>query len=237
MAPNDRPLRPRIIANLAMTADGKIDSRFREGGGFSSRSDRARMDQHRAAADALLVGAATIRAEDPPLFIRSAAARAARQAEGRAEQLIVGVVSRSGQIPPKARWLRDPAQARLLVVPHSVAADALEPLVESIDSGRLAVERFGQTEVDLTAFVGALAARGVQRLLVEGGGNTVAGFVEAGLLDELHLTVCPTILGGRDAPTPVEGAGWRIADRLGLRLANVERIDDELFLHWVVAGH
>lgn len=217
-----------------MSADGKIDSAAHEGAGFSSRLDRARMDEVRAQADALVVGAGTVRAEDPPLHVRDPALRHARANAGRAADLVVVVVSRTGALPPSARFLREPAQARILAVPPGVEDAALEPLSAHTGTGALEVFRAGGEDVDIAALVAMLAARGCRTVLVEGGGELVSAFLDADLLDELRLTLCPTLIGGAGAPTPVGGAARRLADRRLLQLREVEHAGDELFLRYEI---
>lgn len=231
---SERHPRPRIIANLAVSADGKLDSTQREGAGFSSRLDRDRLDQLRATADAVVVGAGTIRHENPPMNIKDPGRRHQRLQAGLAEDLIVVVVSGSGNIPADAKFLKQPASARLLAVPESLDNAALSPLNAAISSGELEVWRGGQKRVDIRSLVQELGRRGCQMVLLEGGGELLAAFLEHDLLDELHLTVCPTLVGGRTAPTPVDGDGWPLAQRKPLRLVRVEQGGEELFLHYEV---
>ncbi len=231
---HERPARPRIIANLAMSVDGKIDSAGREGAGFSSRLDRDRMDQLRAEADALVVGAGTVRSEDPPLHVRDPARRHQRVAAGRREDLVVVVVSRSGLVDPAARFLRENAEARLLAVPEDLPDEALEPLRGVTADGTLRVVRLGRGGVDVRALVRHLAEQGCRTVLVEGGGELVADFLDADLLDELRVTLCPALIGGRSAPTLVGGAGWPLARRRILQLVAVEQRGGELFLRYEV---
>jgi 5-amino-6-(5-phosphoribosylamino)uracil reductase len=226
--------RPRVIANLAVSVDGKIDTALREGGGFSSRYDRDRMDAIRAETDALVVGARTIRSENPPLHVRDPGRRHARVARGLPEQLTVVVLSRTGNVPAQARFLTGPAAARLLAVPAGVDDAALAHLQGPIESGELEVLRAGDDSVDPAGVLHALAVRGAQSVLVEGGGETLASFLDRGLLDEMRITLCPTILGGRKAPTVVAGEGWPLAARRRMNLLDVERVGDELFLRYEV---
>ncbi len=223
----------RVFANLAISLDGKIDSAAREGGGFSSREDRERLDAYRAEADALVVGAGTVRAEDPPLAIRSAERRRRRLEEGRAEELTVVVVSASGELPATARFLDEPARARWLVVPEMLDPKRLDDaLVRRIGAGTLELHRIGAERVDLAALVRRLDEAGHARILVEGGGELIAAFLEADALDELRVTLCPCLLGGRAAPTLVGGEGWPLAGRRALRLIACEPVGDELFLRY-----
>jgi len=228
--------RPRVIASLAVSADGKIDSVAREGGRFSSRLDRDRLDALRAEADALIVGAATVRAEDPPLRVRDPARRHRRLAEGRPEQLVVVVVTRSGRVPPAARFLREPAAARWLAVPDDLGAERLAPLRSVLAEGRLELVRCGHGGVEPALLLARLCERGCRTILIEGGGELLAAFLDRDLVDELRLTLCPTLLGGRAAPGLVGGEGWTLARRPRLRLVQFERVGDELFLRYEVEG-
>jgi len=101
--------------------------------------------------------------------------------------------------------------------------------------GRATVWTCGRERVDLAELLSRLATeRSVRRLLVEGGGETNWAFVELGLVDEIHVTVAPALLGGRSAPTLLEGGGFAMADRVRLRLADVRRNGDELFCRYEV---
>lgn len=227
-------LHPRIIANLAASVDGKIDSIAREGAGFGSRLDRDRLDALRAEADALVVGAGTIRAEDPPFVIRDPARRHLRQAEGRPENPVVAVISKGGRLSPRARLFSEPLPRRLLVLPAGLDPEVLAPWRQMAARGELEILEAGTGTADLRALVARLARWGCRKIVVEGGGEVVASFLEAGLLDEVRLTLCPVILGGREAPTLVGGEGWRLAQRWRLALVEVDRQGDELFLRYEV---
>jgi riboflavin biosynthesis pyrimidine reductase len=88
--------------------------------------------------------------------------------------------------------------------------------------------------VDLARLLSLLAERGVERLLVEGGGELNWGFVRDDLLDELYVTIAPCLLGGRAAPTLLEGDGLAMDRRRSLKLLDVRRIGDELFCRYAV---
>ena len=88
--------------------------------------------------------------------------------------------------------------------------------------------------VDVTRLLHRLKDAGVERLLVEGGGETNWSFFEADAIDELYVTLAPCLLGGRDAPTLLEGEGRPLASRTNLRLLSCEQVGEELYLHWAV---
>jgi 2,5-diamino-6-(ribosylamino)-4(3H)-pyrimidinone 5'-phosphate reductase len=225
--PSDRPF---VYVNMAMTADGKITSAEREYAAFTSRHDKRTMDRLRAEADAVLVGAGTLRADDPPLTVRDPAMREHRARLGKPAELGTVVISARLDLPPQARFFRDGDPARRVV---ATVEEAPEARVRAL-AERAAVWRVGRGRVDVPELLRRLRASGVERLLVEGGGETNWSFLEADAVDELYVTLAPCLLGGRDAPTLLEGTGLRLAERRRLRLLSCEREGEELYLRWAV---
>lgn len=222
--------RPFVYVNMAATADGKITSAAREEPRFASRLDRKTMDRLRAEADAVLIGAGTLRSDDPPLSVREPEMKAYRRALGKPDALVNVLVTASASVDPDARFFRDPAAAaRIVATVEEAPADRLARLGDVAE-----VWRLGRGAVDLRALLARLAGRGVERLLVEGGGELNWGFFRDDLVDELYLTIVPAVLGGRDAPTPCEGTGFAMADQRRLRLVSSEAIDGEIFCRYAV---
>ena len=222
--------RPFVYLNMAMTADGKITSAKREYPKFTSPVDRKTMDRLRAEADAILVGAGTLRADDPPLHVRDAEMLAHRRSLGKSDGLLNVLVTRSLSIDPNSRFFRDERVAGRIV---ATVAEAPADRVAAFE-GKAEVWRVGRGSVDLPDLLRRLRARGVERLLVEGGGEMNWAFVRDDLVDELFITVAPAILGGRDAPTLCEGEGLAMADQRRLRLLSTEVAGDEIFTRWAV---
>jgi riboflavin-specific deaminase-like protein len=212
-----------------MSADGKIATADRSHAAISSRLDRDRLDAMRSESDAVLIGAATLRAEDPPLQVRDPARRRARRDRGLDELLTVVVLTRSCRLPATSRFFRDPAKERVvLTTEDAVRAD-------EVARRGVTLLRHGHRSVDLAGGLAVLKERGVDRLLLEGGGAANAAFAAGDLIDELRLTLCPLLVGGAVAPTPLDGEGFP-ADRFPrMRLESVERNGDELFLRYVFA--
>lgn len=222
--------RPFVYINMAMTADGKITSAGREYPRFSSAADRRNMDRLRAEADALMVGAGTLRADDPELHVRDPEMVVHRRSLGKPPQLINVMVTASANVEGIARFF-DPELSTARVV--ATVEEAPRSRLAALD-GRAEVWRLGCGDVDLVRLLARLRERGVERLLVEGGGELNWKMVRAGLVDELHVTVAPALLGGREAPTPLEGEGFRMEDQRRLSLADLRREDDELFCRYVL---
>lgn len=223
--------RPFVTINMAASVDGKITSAAREYPRMTSRVDRENMDRLRAEADAVLVGAGTIRADNPKLHVRSRSMQDYRRSLGKAPGLLKIVVTRSGVIDPGCGFLADPDGGGIVIatVDHA-PVQALADLAPGVE-----VWRLGSEHVDPEALLSRLTARGIERLLVEGGGELNWSFIQRDLVDELHVTIAPTLLGGRDAPTLLEGEGLTMGRQRRLLLAEVRREGDELFLRYSVA--
>lgn len=220
--------RPFVSINMASTVDGKITSVRREEPKFTSRLDKKTMDRLRAEADAVLVGAGTLRADDPPLQVRNPEMKAYRASLGKPDGLVNVLVTRSARVDPASRFFRD-ERARGHIV--ATVEDAPPENVARLASVAR-VWTIGRGSVDLPELLRRLKADGIERLLVEGGGDLNWGFVHGDLFDELYVTIAPALLGGRDAPTLCEGDGLAMADRRKLELRSAEVVDGEIFCRY-----
>lgn len=221
--------RPFVYVNMASSVDGKITSAAREYPKMTSAADRTEMDRLRSTADAILVGAGTLRADDPPLHVRDEALRRERVAAGRPVELPRIVVSRSLSLPSGSRFFADDGAPRIVATVRTAPADRKGSL-----AARAEVWELGDDTVDVTELLRRLRARGVLRLLVEGGGELNWHLVAADLVDELHVTFAPTLLGGREAPTLLEGSGFPMAEQRRLELLSLRREGSELYSRWRV---
>jgi riboflavin-specific deaminase-like protein len=213
---------------MAMTADGKIATANRAVSSFSSRRDREHLLALRARADAVMCGARTADLNAITMGPGPAKFRRRRRRGGLAEYNLRVIVSGSGSIDPRARVFRHRFSPILILTTGRASRARLARLTALADE----VKVCGRREID---FDGALrwlrTTWGVKRLLCEGGGELNAALFRAGLVNELHLTVCPKIFGGRAAPTIADGLGAaRLAQATRLRLRSLRRVGDELFL-------
>ncbi|GAA3533147.1 RibD family protein [Nocardioides daeguensis] len=204
--------RPYVLLSCCISLDGYLDSGGEERLLLSNDADFDRVDEVRAGCDAILVGAATVRNDDPRLQVRSAQRRARRVAEGRpAGPLKVTLTSR-GDLAPDARFFTVGDGEKLVYCP-----DATVPVLESRVGARAEVVALGD-EVRMADLVADLGARGVRRLMVEGGGRVHTQFLAAGIADELQLVVAPFFVGDSRARRFV-GDGefpWRAGRRAEL---------------------
>ncbi len=229
--------RPYVFVNMAMTADGKIDTVARRGARISGVADTARVDRLRAEADAVMVGGHTLLAEDPRLTVRDPHLVAQRVRNGRSPQpMKVGVVSHVSDTGPDAlddagAFLHE-GDGRVLVCTSSRTGSAA---IGRLQGHGAEVIVTGEERVNLADALSALAELGVERLMVEGGSTLVAALLEAGLVDELQLAVAPLVFGGESAPTPVGGPGWTREEAIPLRLSETATsADGDVILHYLV---
>ncbi|MFE0732710.1 dihydrofolate reductase family protein [Streptomyces antibioticus] len=213
---------PYVLLSAAVSLDGFLDDTTSERLLLSGPADFDRVDAVRASVDAILIGAGTIRADNPRLLVNSPDRRAARVAEGRPEYPLKVTVSGSGELDPEARFWhsggdkvvctteKGAARARAL----GIAADVV-PLGTELDWRRLLTHLHDE--------------RGVRRLMVEGGGTVHSQLLQQGLADELQLVLAPLFVGDADAPR-LFGPGAYQGGRL--RLTETRRIEDVVLMRY-----
>ncbi len=219
--------RPFVFINMAMTADGKIATANRAVSAFGSQRDLAHLYALRATADAVMCGART--AEMAGLHLGPGPMRYRRQRlkRGLAEYNLRVLVSGSGSLNPCAPIFEKRFSPIIVLTTRRASRRRLAALRRVADD----VFVGGETEVSFSAALVYLRSRwGVKRLLCEGGGELNAALFAAGVVDELHLTICPLVVGGRTAPTIADGVGAaRLTDAAQLELVSWRRVGAEWF--------
>lgn len=209
--------RPYTFINVAITADGKMDSFERKGSAISSKQDKERVDQLRADADAVLIGGKTLLGEYPKLTVKSEALRESRVKRGMPPNPIkVGVVT-SADIPLESDFIQA-GPARVVIFTTSQTSSSH---LETLRGGGIEVFVDESPRVDLKKMMGTLCEIGVKRLMVEGGGTINFELLRLGLIDELTIYIAPIILGGEHAPTLASGLGLARSEAIALKLTNV----------------
>ncbi|GAB3168764.1 hypothetical protein GCM10027059_32210 [Myceligenerans halotolerans] len=187
------PPRPHVLLSVAVSLDGYIDDAGTERLLLSDGADFDRVDDERAQADAILVGAGTIRADDPRLEVRSEERRAKRAAGSRPETPIKVTVTAGGDLAPGSRFFTGDVR-KIVYTTDAAVGDVrarLGPVADVVPLG---------PRIDPAAILSDLGARGVERLMVEGGGRVHTLFLTAGLVDELHVVLAPFFVGDAAAP-------------------------------------
>jgi 5-amino-6-(5-phosphoribosylamino)uracil reductase len=197
------PVRPYTIVSCAVSLDGYLDDASPERLILSNAADWDEVDALRAEVDAIMVGAGTIRADNPRLLIRSPQRASSRLATGRAQNPLRVTLTSTGDLDPRARFFTGPGD-------HVVYRDATPANVLH----RLASER------------------SVRSLLIEGGATLVTQVLAAGLADELRLAIAPFLIGDGTAPRFALPARYPQGPGHPMTLLSARQLDQVAVLHY-----
>ena len=218
---------PFVLINMAMTADGKIATANRAVHSFGSARDQRHLYELRATADAVMCGARTVEISGSLMDAGGAPFRRLRLKHGLAEHPLRVIVSGSGSIDLNAPIFRQPFPTIIVLTTARISK------INRLQLENLAVEvkLFGRTKINFPAALRWLRTKwNVRRLLCEGGGELNEAMFQADLVDEIHLTICPKIFGGRAAPTIAEGGDLlSLAQAKKFELTSMCALDAELF--------
>lgn len=207
--------RPWVILSCTTSLDGCLDDRTPQRLLLSNAADFDRVDALRASVDAILVGAGTVRADNPRLLVRSSERRAARVARGEPASPLRVVVSGSGKLDRDA---------------HVFTAAGAETVVYGGADGTSGGDG---PYVDFGELLDDLARRGVRRLMVEGGASVLTRFLAEDLADELQLSVAPFLLGDPEAPRAFGPGGYPQSPSRRMILAESRMIGDVQFSRYL----
>ncbi len=212
---------------MAMTADGKIATTNRAVSSFASARDHEHLLELRATADAVMAGARTVDSAAINLGPGPAKFRRQRVKRGLAEYNLRVIVSRSGSVDPRAKVFQRRFSPIIILTTRRAGMARLQRLRALAD----VVKICGRKEINFNAALQWLRKKWrVKRLLCEGGGELNDALFRAGLVDELHLTICPKVFGGRLAPTIAEGRGFsHLAGAERFQIKSLLRLGNELF--------
>jgi 5-amino-6-(5-phosphoribosylamino)uracil reductase len=221
--------RPYTILSCGISLDGYLDAATPERLVLSNEEDLRRVDSVRAESDAILVGAATVRHDNPRLLVRTAALREQRRRRGLGDSPMKVTVTEGGCLDPGNNFFTTGDSEKLVYcASRSVARlrSRLAGVATVVDAGE---------SVDPADLAGDLHARGVRRLMVEGGGRIHTQFLTRDLADELHLVVAPFFVGDPRAHRFV-GTGafpWNPGHRA--HLAETRQIGDVVLLRYALS--
>ncbi|MER7838568.1 dihydrofolate reductase family protein [Streptomyces sp. NPDC096040] len=217
---------PYVLLSAAVSLDGYLDDTGPDRLLLSSPADFDRVDEVRASVDAILIGAGTIRADNPRLLVNDHGRRAARVAAGKTEYPLKVTVTATGDLDPDAKFWHTGGEK--VVYTTETGAQRIRGLGVAADVVSLG------TDLDWPALLKDLyEARGVGRLMVEGGGTVHTQLLQQGLADELQLVLAPVFVGDPKAPR-LFGPGGYQAGRL--RLLESRRIEDVVLMRYEPTG-
>ncbi len=221
--------RPYTLLSCCASIDGYIGSAASRLL-LSNDADFDRVDAVRASCDAILVGAETVRIDNPRLLVRSQARREERAARGLPESPMKVTVTRRAELDARAAFFNLGEAEKLVYCAAPRVADArdrLGPVATVVDAGE---------NIEMRTLTADLAARGVDRLMVEGGGTVHTQFLTDDIVDELQLTVAPVFVGDSEAPRFVRDGvfPWNPARRA--ELVEVQKLGDVVLLRYALSS-
>lgn len=205
-------MKPHVILNCAMSLDGiigKPGKRIR----FSNKKDKQRVHQLRAKSDGIMVGINTVLTDDPHLTVK--------HARGRNPVRII--VDSAARTPLNARVL-DSSARTIIAVSRKAPPTRKKKIQEKAD-----IITLGGSKVNLKKLMEALHSRNIKTILLEGGGTLNKSMLEQKLVDEIYLTLTPTLIG--------DGIRWingTLDKKIGLNYAGCRRLEDQLVVHYTL---
>ena len=221
--------RPYTLLSCALSIDGYLGSATPRRLELSNDADFDRVDAVRASCGAILVGAATVRHDNPRLLVRSQARREERRARGLAPSPIKVTVTERVDLDPRADFFATGEAEKLVYCTSArvgVACSRLGPVATVLDGGR---------RVEMARLSEDLGSRGVERLMVEGGGQVHTQFLTANLVDELQLVVAPFFVGDSRAPRFVQDGRFPWNPDRRATLSEVRQIGDVVLLRYALS--
>jgi 5-amino-6-(5-phosphoribosylamino)uracil reductase len=217
--------RPYVILSAAMSVDGYLDDTSPDRLRLSNEADFDRVDQVRAESDAILIGATTMRRDNPRLLVNSEERRAQRIAAGRSEYPLKVTVTASGDLSADLKFWHHGGQKLVLTVDGAVdkVRATLGALADVVSVG---------PEFDWPLALEELGRRGVQRLMVEGGGTIHTQLMAQNLADEVHLAVAPLLVGQPEAARFLGAAAYPGGSTARMRVLEVKAIGDVVLIRY-----
>ena len=220
-------MRPTVIVSCAVSLDSYLDDDTPCRLILSGAEDLAAVDELRANVDAIMVGAETIRRDNPSLLIKSKEHQLARLERGLAAGPAKITWTTSGEIPAEARYFCKDGARKIVFCCQNTAAKLAALFGDEVEVVGLAERTFKPAEI-----LERLASLDITKVLLEGGAKTIAEFMKAGCVDQLRVSVAPFFLGKKGGPRltfdPLNSQGERMV------LERVEQIGDMAVL-WYLA--
>ena len=215
--------RPHVLIKTAMSLNGKIGDLSTKRVILSNKEDIAAVDALRAQYDAILIGEATLKKDNPRLILKFPKNARERLKRGLTEHPVKVTLSKKCDIDTESNFLREGSGEKFVFT----ATQAPSKNVERIKK-YARVFCAGEKRVDIKKMLAILYTHGVRKLMVEGGGRTNYEFLKAGVVDEMRVAVAPIIIGLEDAPAFAYGDDFLPMLRFSLK--SVERLKNMVVL-------
>jgi 5-amino-6-(5-phosphoribosylamino)uracil reductase len=219
--------RPYVLLSAAMSIDGYLDDASEARLMLSNEADFDRVDEVRAGVDAILVGAGTIRRDNPRLLIRSVGRQKQRIRRGMAGQPMKVTLTARGDLDVAARFFTCGDSEKFVYARDPAVGACREAL------GDAATVVAAGDPIDLVAMLEDLGKRNVRRLMVEGGGTVHTQFLSAGLVDEIQVVIAPFFIGDHGAARFVHPGRFPQSADHPLTLAEVRQMGDVVLLRYL----
>jgi 5-amino-6-(5-phosphoribosylamino)uracil reductase len=219
--------RPHVLLSVATSIDGYIDDTSESRLLLSNQDDFSRVDEVRAGVDAILVGANTIRRDNPRLLVRSRERQEQRVRRGLSPHPIKVTLTGNGDLDPSANFFTAGDTTKIVYTRGPVESTVGAAL------GHAATVVPAGDPINLGAVLDDLGERKVERLMVEGGGTIHTQFLAAGLVDEIHLVIAPFLVGERDAPRFVYPSRFPQNPAQPMSLTETRQIGDVVLLRYL----
>ncbi|MGQ0841564.1 RibD family protein [Actinokineospora sp.] len=217
--------RPYVLLSVAVSIDGHIDDISPERLLLSNTADFDRVDQVRAESDAILIGAATMRADNPRLLVNSEQRRVDRIARGLPAYPMKVTVTGSGNLDPNLKFWHH--GDKKVIYTTDTGAEKLQDTF----AGLADVVSLG-SQIDFGELLDDLGGRGVRTLMIEGGGRIHTAFLSAGLADEIHMAIAPLVVGEVDAPRFLYPATYPGGSTRRMHLEEARVVGDVVLLRY-----
>jgi len=222
---------PVVAVNFAMTWDGKVSTRNLTPADFSSPRDKRRLLEIRATGDALLVGMNTVRLDNMSMGLPDESLRKERVRRKQSAWPLRVIISNSGRIDPKLKLFQRDFSPVIIY-----STTRMPGRIQKALSGKATLHLHHGDKVDLKGMLRHMRSfHKIKRLVCEGGPSLFRSLLQDGFVDEINLTLCPLIFGGRAAPTLTGLPGGFLPRDVACKLVKTEIVGEECFLQYQIA--
>tara|TARA_B110001454_G_scaffold216389_1_gene239538 strand:- start:979 stop:1632 length:654 start_codon:yes stop_codon:yes gene_type:complete len=211
--------KPKVILSAAITLDGKIGQKNKHIV-LSSKSDKIRVHKLRSKSDAILVGKNTVEQDDPLLTVRYA----------KGKNPIRIILDSHGTIKNNSRIIKTCKRVPTIIVTSEIISKSNLNRLQKLP---IDVIICGKNQVNITKLLSILSKKGIETILLEGGGTLNRSFLKKNLIDEMVIALTPYVLGSENTVSLFEGLSFpSLKMKLPLKLKNVQKNVNEIILNY-----